>query len=121
MPNQLHKSRQLAFNLQSGRCYYFGVAMLPPGTCGPRAIQCTAEHLLPRSEGGSDGPSNVVAACAHCNQTRHKRKVPPAPDAYRAEVRRRLQRGKWHNKWVHRQGLLPGTGHAPEPKSGFHR
>lgn len=106
MPTQLHRSRQLAFDRQGGRCYYCGVSMAPPGSAGPRSLQCTAEHLLPRNEGGGDDPANIVAACAHCNQTRHKRRVPPLPEVYREAIRKRLDRGGWHPRWVYQQGLL---------------
>lgn len=59
-------------------------------------LQCTAEHLIPRSEGGSDMPSNIVAACLHCNGTRHKRKIPPSPGRYLSLVRSRIAEGRWH-------------------------
>jgi 5-methylcytosine-specific restriction endonuclease McrA len=36
--------------------------------CGGLADQ--ADHLLPRSRGGSDDPANLVAACGHCNRRR---------------------------------------------------
>lgn len=34
-------------------------------------LRATAEHLQARSDGGLDHPSNIVAACAHCNHRRH--------------------------------------------------
>ena len=80
-------------------------------------LQCTAEHLLPQSEGGRDTLANIAAACAHCNRTRHKRKLPPQPAAYREQVRRRVERGRWHARWVFDLGLAgatlrPGAGRA---------
>jgi hypothetical protein len=48
----------------------------------------------------------VVAACAHCNHTRHKRKNPPEPNAYLADVRKRVARGSWHFPWIRSLGLL---------------
>ncbi|MFL6628408.1 MAG: HNH endonuclease signature motif containing protein [Vitreoscilla sp.] len=73
---------------------------------GSGRLECTAEHLVPRCEGGTDGPENIVAACAHCNHTRHKRRRPPAPTQYREAVRMRVARGRWHSPWVFQQGLL---------------
>ncbi|WP_431312814.1 HNH endonuclease [Roseateles agri] len=63
-------------------------------------LQCTAEHLIARCDGGTDVASNVVAACWRCNRTRHARRWPPSADTYRAEVRRRVARGGWHDRWV---------------------
>lgn len=113
--NRIKVLRSQAFERQSGRCYYccvrmwlFSPAELPgvPGklTAWPK-LRCTAEHLLPQSEGGRDTPSNIAAACAHCNQTRHKRKLPPKPAAYIKQVRRRVASGRWHDRWVFYMGL----------------
>jgi 5-methylcytosine-specific restriction protein A len=33
--------------------------------CG--GLATTADHVVPRSRGGSDDPSNLVAACRRCN------------------------------------------------------
>jgi DNA-directed RNA polymerase subunit RPC12/RpoP len=79
------------------------------GPAGAQRLRCTAEHLLPRSDGGSDLPENIVAACAHCNHTRHKRKRPPDPKTYRADVMRRVARGGWHYGWVRERGLIGGA------------
>lgn len=38
------------------------------------SLLSTAEHLVARQDGGTDGNSNVVAACWTCNQGRHQRK-----------------------------------------------
>lgn len=118
MPNRIQNLRNHAFHAQHGRCFYCGVAMwltspseLPceyarPSPAAAR-LKCTAEHLVPRSEGGKDAAVNIAAACLHCNCTRHKRKRPPEPEAYQAEVRRRVTRGSWHPKWVFERKLLP--------------
>src|ERR1700743_1504584 len=37
-----------------------------------RQFQCSAEHLVPISQGGGNTSANVVAACVFCNRTRHK-------------------------------------------------
>jgi 5-methylcytosine-specific restriction endonuclease McrA len=112
---RIQSLRRQAFERQGGRCYYCGVCMwltapteLPgapqKASAWPR-LRCTAEHLLAQSEGGRDTLSNIAAACALCNHTRHKRKKPPEPHAYRAEVRRRMKGGAWHQRWVHERGL----------------
>jgi 5-methylcytosine-specific restriction endonuclease McrA len=95
MSTTLQKSRQLAFKRQHGLCFYCGLPMWLSGQQGPAALRCTAEHLIPRSEGGGDGPSNIVAACWQCNSTRHKRKQPPEPQRYQVEVRRHVAQGRW--------------------------
>lgn len=61
-----------------------------------RLLKSTAEHLFARSNGGTDMPDNIVAACVYCNMTRHKRKVPMEPDQYRKHVRARLAKDAWH-------------------------
>lgn len=56
--------RGVAANKQRNKCYYCKISFTqenPP----------TAEHLKPRSEGGKDSFSNIVAACASCNHGRH--------------------------------------------------
>ena len=95
MPNQLHQSRQFAFNRQGGKCFYCGLRMWLNGQSGPPQMRCTAEHLTARCEGGDNGRSNIVAACWHCNHTRHKCKRPLDPLRYQAKVKRRLARGAW--------------------------
>ena len=95
MSRSIQRSRQFAFNSQGGKCFYCGLRMWLNGQKGPSLLRCTAEHLKARSEGGSDGPSNIVAACWHCNHTRHKCKHPLDPQSYRAKVRRCLDQGAW--------------------------
>ena len=91
---------------QNGLCFYcarpmwqkdpeafgwvFGVA-----TRAVPQLQCTAEHLLARRDGGGNGEANIVAACLFCNRARHKASRPRAPDAYRCHVTRRLAAGRW--------------------------
>ncbi len=69
-------------------------------------LRCTAEHLVAQCDGGTNAAANIVAACARCNHTRHKRQRPPEPAAYRADVRQRVARGSWHEQWVYGLGLL---------------
>lgn len=105
------RSRQLAYQAQAGLCFYCRCAMWlsspeeltkPYGITANQArnLQCTAEHLIPRSEGGSDMPGNIVAACRHCNTTRHKMRTPPDPDRYLAHVRTRIAKGRWHHSGI---------------------
>jgi 5-methylcytosine-specific restriction endonuclease McrA len=111
----LKKIRHRKMLAQEGRCYYCGLPMwdadngyslLSAGRKGrrPRALQCTAEHLLPRSEGGANTAENIVAACLFCNNARHRRKQPPSPEIYRMHVQRRMAAGRWLAAY------LPGTG-----------
>ncbi len=111
---RLKSLRALAFLAQSGRCYYCNLPMWlsSPAELGlkagnSRSIQCTAEHLLARQDGGQDTPENVVAAHARCNRGRHNRRgTPPSPDTFRTLVMRRVARGKWWPEtltfWHHR-------------------
>ena len=103
----LQKARARAFQHQEGRCYYCAQPMWlgEPDDFArqygltrrqARSFQCTAEHLTARCDGGSDTASNIVAACRHCNTTRHRRRVPLDPVTYRHYVRRRLAKGRWH-------------------------
>ena len=115
MPSKkLPTLRRQAFDHQHGRCWYCGVQMwltspaeLPgvPARSASR-LQCTAEHLQARCDGGRDVAGNIVAACMLCNRTRHQRKKPPSPDAYLADVRSRVVKGGWHYTWVRDLGLL---------------
>jgi 5-methylcytosine-specific restriction endonuclease McrA len=61
-------------------------------------LKCTAEHLQARSVGGKDTSENIVAACLHCNQARHK--MHPAPDhtKFRRIVQQQSSNGCWHKK-----------------------
>ncbi len=68
-------------------------------------LQCTAEHLQARKDGGGNSKSNIVAACKICNQRRHKRKKPPVPESYRVLVQKRIKQKKWHQQWVFEKGL----------------
>jgi 5-methylcytosine-specific restriction endonuclease McrA len=100
MPTQLQRSRHLAFVQQGGKCIYCEMPMWLNAPEGAKPLRCTAEHLIPRSEGGSDGPGNIVAACAKCNHTRHRQKTPPQPMAYKARVWTRMKQGRWHAQSV---------------------
>lgn len=101
--SNIRRTKMLA---QGGRCYYCDLPMWDPEMdpavpeiCQApplrKYLRCTAEHLHPRSDGGADAPTNIVAACWYCNTRRHHRKEPPSPDAHRARVRERMANGKW--------------------------
>jgi len=59
-------------------------------------FQCTGEHLIEHSAGGSASQSNIVAACLFCNRNRHQRKKPTTPEAYAELVEKRLEKGGWN-------------------------
>ena len=105
----IQKKRTRAFERQGGRCWYCGAPMwraedeeeffarynLSRKIAG--VLQCTAEHLRARCDGGGNGKGNIVAACLYCNQTRHRTSGrAPEPAQYRQFVRRRLKKGEWH-------------------------
>ena len=106
MPNKLQRLRTQAFHSQRGRCFYCGLPMLSPRTAsstppdlkGKRTahhLQCTAEHLNARCDGGEDSLGNVVAAHWFCNVNRHRRKVALSPDRYKTLVRKRMADTGW--------------------------
>jgi 5-methylcytosine-specific restriction endonuclease McrA len=99
--------RKSAYKAQQGQCWYCGLPMWLSGVeefanthnfTLPQAqlLQCTAEHLHARQDGGIDTPNNVVAACRYCNTKRHKRKIPLPPEKYRKHVKVKMKKGGWH-------------------------
>jgi hypothetical protein len=62
-----------------------------------RLYRCTAEHLVAKTDGGSNSAKNIVAACHWCNKNRHARKVAPTPNDYLEYIRKRLAQGRWLN------------------------
>ncbi|WP_432284182.1 HNH endonuclease [Aminobacter sp. BA135] len=102
---KLRKLRDDAYNRQDGHCWYCGRLMSPAD--GIDSSRCTAEHLLPRCEGGKDTPANVVAACWYCNSRRHRRKVPLSPEAYVIHVRALIAEGRWHARCWMSDRILP--------------
>lgn len=107
MSKQIVRLRRAAFKRQRGLCYYCTFPMWLAG-CSPGVIrpptmlECTAEHLIARSEGGRDTAANIVAACPFCNQSRHQLKEAPAPAEYREYVQRRVLGGRWPGKRLQR-------------------
>ena len=107
MSKIIRKNRQLAFEEQNGRCYYCRMLMwlgnvsefadehrISKGLA--RQLQCTAEHLLPRQDGGTNERANIVAACYFCNSTRHRALNPQSPEQYQKKVTHRMRHLKWH-------------------------
>lgn len=72
-------------------------------------FECTTEHLLALCEGGRDTGENIVAACWHCNTTRHRRKEPASAERYRTRVQMQVRAGKWQTV-----RLLSGRRYAGE-------
>lgn len=83
MTNQISKYRKSAFLRQNGCCYYCKMQMWEHNHQGfarrhkltlieVAALRCTAEHLIPKSEGGKGTKKNIVAACLDCNNDRHR-------------------------------------------------
>ena len=102
----LTAARSKAFIAQEGRCFYCGGLMwldnldqfatkLAISYRQAAALQCTAEHLLPRSDGGRDCARNIVAACKYCNMQRHRRKRVRSAEEHQKFVRRRILVGRW--------------------------
>ena len=113
MPNSLVSSRHAAFLRQGKRCYYCNCPMWEarPGVfavswrvtlCQAVLLQCTAEHVVPKSAGGGASRANIVAACRYCNQGRHKAKLPLDVHTLRTRIRRLVARGRWLPPGFHR-------------------
>lgn len=96
-----------AFKKQGGRCYYCDLPMWKENSQEfaerhgltfrqSRLLQATGEHLIPYSLGGPATNKNIVAACFHCNQTRHKYGGNPTVEAYMHRVHARMNLGKWY-------------------------
>ena len=118
MAKSLSKIRSKALQFQDGRCFYCSVLMwtddcaafakrhgLPPRLA--KWLQCTAEHLQARQDGGRDSIRNIAAACRVCNHRRHaQRKTAPTPEEFRALVRKRVSQKAWHPPQVFERGLI---------------
>jgi hypothetical protein len=106
MSNKIQKIRYKKWLSQNGRCYYCQQETWianPEDFCQKfnvsrkKALQfeCTAEHLLAKSEGGDNCESNIVAACKFCNKARHLYKRVPEPSKYKELVLKRIKCGRW--------------------------
>jgi hypothetical protein len=106
MKSKIVRLREAAAQRQAGRCFYRTFPMLVGTRETPIAekapaflvsrLKCTAEHLVPKADGGDTTAKNIVAACQYCNRTRHRSKKPRAYGAYQDYVRRRIGGGRWH-------------------------
>lgn len=106
---RLKANRALAAERQNGLCLYCDKEMWCAQVCsleqfcarhGLRPSQgrlrpITAEHLHPRSLGGTARPENIAAACLYCNGQRHRGRIVLSPEKFRAKVQRRLKKGRW--------------------------
>ena len=83
-------ARRAAFIAQGHRCFYCDAPMWDrePAQFMNRyrvsrreaeLLQCTAEHLTARQDGGSNTRQNIVAAHAFCNRHRHRTDAPLCP------------------------------------------
>ena len=106
MLTMLIKSRQKAYQQQLGCCIYCYKPMWvekPEGFAikfkltkrQVKLYQCTAEHLLPRQDGGKDNLNNIAAACKYCNQQRHKPKSALSPVKYQEYVQGKVAKNRW--------------------------
>lgn len=114
MPTKIAQHRHQSFLEQAHRCYYCGFLMWESdpevfaNTHGislvqAQRFQCTAEHLEARKDGGSNARFNIVAACLHCNQARHRMKPAPSPDVLRQLISKQLNNKSWHRRAVARK------------------
>ena len=70
MTRPMRAARERLFKEQKGLCYYCETPMLlQHGSQTKRSA--TIDHIIPKSQGGSIGPTlNGVAACLACNRER---------------------------------------------------
>jgi hypothetical protein len=55
--------REIIFEVDSFACQY----------CGSAGGHLVVDHIIPRSSGGSDEPTNLVTACLECNSSKANR------------------------------------------------
>lgn len=108
MSKSVSRLRTTAFVRQNGLCFYCNlpmwlndptafIAQFGYTMAQARIFQCTAEHLLPRSAGGQNCMSNIVAACLYCNTRRHRRRSHArTPEGHRSHVQNRMRVRRWH-------------------------
>lgn len=120
MPVFSRRARNRAYINQLGRCFYceFLIWLDCPVSFARRygitlraasGLRCTAEHLIPVSEGGTDDPENIVAVCFRCNQARHRTRKVRTPSEHAAHVARRVVAGRWHVAHLHNATALRGA------------
>ena len=120
MPSPLSRLRESSLQRQRGRCFYCNVLLAPAKSeafakrfnLSPdqvRPLQCTAEHLKPRKDGGKDKRGNIVAACRKCNESRHSHGKDLPPDKHKAQISKQIAQKKWHKAYVFERGLLDAS------------
>lgn len=113
----LSRIRASAFQVQDGRCSYCGAAMwlaeaeqfaarYSLTSKQSQHFRCTSEHLTAQCVGGSNAASNIVAACLHCNNYRHRPKKALDPGRYRRSVAAAVAAGHWPDRWAHQTGPI---------------
>jgi 5-methylcytosine-specific restriction endonuclease McrA len=43
--------------------------------CGVKPVHLTIDHVIPRSQDGSNDPSNLLPACRNCNESKGSRSL----------------------------------------------
>jgi len=104
---KLRKLRKKAAKGQHWFCFYCDLPMGGEGSPWQRALEplgtafeASAEHLVPRCEGGGDTRGNIAAAHVLCNRRRHRRACAMSPDQFAALVQRRIGSGRWFYREV---------------------
>lgn len=71
-PHRVIRARRSATKKQGGKCFWCDIEMMHWDEIKQQnhSQLCTADHLNPKSLGGSDDRKNIVASCNGCNQTR---------------------------------------------------
>lgn len=87
----IRNEKRLAIYLRDQFC----CAYCGKGLHNAKAGQCSLDHLIPRSEGGSNEATNLVTACLRCNVARSttpwaKYATAGAKDRIRRNIRRTL-------------------------------
>lgn len=66
--NRHRIARLKAYEKQGGRCFWCGVpTRRETADKGVFLAPSTAEHLIPKSRGGTNSQRNIVSACKQCN------------------------------------------------------
>jgi hypothetical protein len=136
MTKSITRARAVAFDRQSGLCFYCKCPMCVGDArafaekhgltiAQARRRACTAEHLRARRDGGTSAQKNIVAACLACNQQRHRRKCPREPEPHRRWVEKRMASGRWHRAWfggtkVRVDAIDIVAGHVEETRKNRH-
>lgn len=108
MSKKCARYRESAYLRQFRRCFYCNVRMwlrnriefmreVGVTVRQARQLMCSTEHLRARQDGGTDDPSNIVAACTYCNRRRHACRKPLSWRQFLRLVRRRLTERRWHD------------------------